>query len=76
VLSDFKACGVQIVAVSVDSRDDADKIQSELDLEIPIGYGVDPVEMSGLTGAFYDAEDEEPYLHATGFLLNELGKVE
>ena len=32
--------------------------------------------VAGATGAFYDAEDEEPYLHATSFILNESGKVE
>lgn len=75
-LSNFDARGVKVIVVSSDPRAEAEKIQTELGLTIPIGYELDPEHMSQLTGAFYDAEDEEPYLHATGFLINNESKVE
>lgn len=74
-MAEFRARGITILAVSTDFEEDAVKMQSGQGLEMPIGYGLDPEEVSRLTGAFYDAEDEEPYLHAAGFLLDETGKV-
>ena len=64
-----------MIAASVDSRVEAEKIRSELTLEFPIAYGLDARETAATIGAFYNAEDEKPYLHATAFVLDEAGKI-
>ena len=74
-LSELESRGVRVIAASVDSRDDAEKIRSELKLEFSIAYGLDARETAAAIGAFYHAEDEEPYLHATAFILDEAGKI-
>lgn len=74
-LSEFASRDIRIIALSVDNQEEARKIQKSEDLTFPIGYGLPCEETARLTGAFYDAEDEEPYFHTTSFVLNESGQV-
>jgi hypothetical protein len=39
-----------------------------------MGYGLNPLEISALTGAFYN--ERERYLHATGFIIGPDRKIE
>ena len=61
---------MNVVAASVDSKADAERIVADQKLVYPVGYGLDPDAVASATGAFWDAEDEEPYLHATSYVLN------
>ena len=63
----------EILAASVDSRQDAEKMVQAEGLSYPVAYGVDAEEVSQLTGAFYQAEKN--FLHATGFLFNRKGTI-
>jgi len=65
-----------VVAASVDPREDAEKIVADQKITYPIGYGLDPEEIVKATGAFYDAEDEEPYLHATAYVVDPEGVIQ
>ncbi len=62
---------MEVIAASNDFRADVEKIVTNLKLSFPVAYELDPAAISEATGAFYDCEDEEPYLHATSFILNE-----
>ncbi len=72
-LSEFSERGITVVAGSVDSLDHAKKTIATLGLGIPIAFGLNAVELSSATGAFY--EGEKGYLHATAFLIKPDGVV-
>ena len=42
----------------------------------PVGYGLEPKEFASRFGAYYADDDDEPYLHATGFLIDPGGDVD
>jgi peroxiredoxin len=71
---DFEAEGISIVAGSVDQREKALETSEKLGLQYPIAYGMNPEEVSRITGAFYEAK--RGIIHATGFLLRPGGSVE
>ena len=75
-LSEFTSRDIRIVALSVDSQEEAEKIKTSEDLTFPIGYGLPCEDTARLTGTFYDAEDEEPYFHAAAFVLDESGQIQ
>jgi len=75
-LAEFHSRNVDVIAASSDPRADAEKIQTDLGLQFPIAYELDPQATAAATGAFYDAEDEEPYLHATGFVIDAAGIID
>ena len=65
--------GTQVVALSVDSEEDAQKMVERHTLTYPVLYGLDAREMVSTIGA---SINEEPlYLHATGFLLRSDGTI-
>lgn len=56
-----------MVALSVDSEEDAQKTVDRNALTFPVLYGLDAPTMASMIGAY---TNEEPlYLHATGFIL-------
>ena len=56
-----------MVALSVDSEEDAQKTVQRNKLTFPILYGLDAREMVAKTGAYIS--EKKLYLHATGFIL-------
>ena len=72
----FSRLGIKVAAVFAEPRSIAESIVQDLRLTFPVGYGVDVKSAAGLTGAYYDdSTRERPFLHATGFLLDQEGKV-
>ncbi len=61
--------GVEVVAFSVDSEEDAAGTVERLDLEYPIGHGANLGEVVAKTGAY--ADREEGYLQPTSFILRD-----
>ncbi len=58
---------VKIFAGSVDSLDKAKEAIEKASATYPVAYGMDAIEISKITGAYYD--QEKIYLHPTGFLI-------
>ena len=78
--AEFESRGVKLISASVDTADRAEQLSSELALDFPLGYGLDREEIASATGAFYEAEGnfeagKGGFLHATGFILDDDGKV-
>ncbi|GAC1404751.1 MAG: hypothetical protein NVSMB59_24170 [Vulcanimicrobiaceae bacterium] len=71
--NDFARESIDVVAASVDSQDDASKVVRELGLTYPVAYGLDALRFARTHGAFYDATD--PYVHATGFVIEPNGAI-
>lgn len=66
-LEDLNDLGVDVVALSVDSREDARAMQKAEELSFPVVYGLDVVEEADRIGAYYDADGG--FFHATNLLL-------
>jgi len=64
-----------VIAASVDSIDDAQKIAAELHLPFPIAYGLDPVATTETLGGFYKADPADPYLQPTDIIVGPDGRV-
>lgn len=64
---DFQSEGIKIVAASVDSLEKAGETVQKLGITYPVGYGLDPEEVSKSTGAYYDGEKK--FLHAAAFII-------
>jgi len=64
-----------VIAASVDSIDDAQKIAAELHLPFPIAYGLDPVATTETLGGFYKADPADPYLQPTDLIVGPDGHV-
>ena len=62
-----------MVAASVDTEEEAQKTIDECDITFPVAYGVDYVEVSKLTGCFY--EERRKILHSTGYVLQPDGGI-
>ncbi len=58
---------VKIFAGSVDSLDKAKETIEKTSAAYPVAYGMDAIEISKITGAYYD--QDKKYLHPTGFLI-------
>jgi len=70
--------GIKVVAASTDPEDEARKTIAHSEVNFPVGYSVDPVKVSEVTGAFYQPDPPNrprSYLHTTNFLLSPDGKV-
>ncbi len=73
-MKDFEKKNIQVIAASADPWEKAIQTAEVYKLTFTIGFGLDPVQVSALTGAFYNAR--ENHLHATGFIIGPTGKVE
>lgn len=71
----FTENDVQVVAASSETLDAARETVAKLGLSYPVGYGLEPEVFAAHFGAYY-ADDDEPYLHATGFLIDPAGTVD
>jgi len=72
-IAEFEPFNAQVLAISVDSREDAQEMIETQGLTFPVGYGLDYKEFARLTGAFY--EDRRGIIHATGFIIERGGTV-
>ena len=62
-----------MVALSVDSEDDAQKMVDRHKLTFPVLYGLNPREIAATIGGYIN---EEPlYLHPSGFILRPNGTI-
>jgi len=66
-MKEFGSEEIKVIAGSVDPVEKAQEVVSKLGITYPVAYGLDPEEISRMTGAFYDTTRRS--LHATGFLL-------
>jgi peroxiredoxin len=73
-MKNFSKKSIQVIAASADPWEKALQTVERYRLTFLVGYGLNPPEISKLTGAFYNAQ--ENYLHATGFIIGPDGKVE
>ena len=69
----FAARNATVVAGSVDGVDDARETIERHELVFPVAYGLDPMEVSATTGAFF--EKERGFLQATGFIIRRDGTL-
>jgi peroxiredoxin len=69
----FGPLNTRIVALSVDDLDDARKTVEKHELDFPVLYGLDAAAVSEKTGAYIN--EDPPYLHATGFVLDPEGTI-
>ncbi len=58
---------IRVIAGSVDSAEKTTEFTEKLGLTFSLAYGMDAVEISRLTGAFY--EKEKGYIQPAGFLV-------
>ncbi len=71
-LDKLKGEGISVVAASSDTLENSEKIVSEWELNFPVGYGLDPANISAKLGAFHGNHPREPergIVHGTGFVL-------
>ena len=69
----FKEIGTQVVALSVDSEDDAKKMVDRHKLTFPVLYGLNPREIAATIGGYIN--EEPPYHHPSGFILRPNGTI-
>ena len=63
----FEKEDIKIFAGSLDPLDKAKEAVEKTNAEYPVAYGMDAIEISKITGAYYDKDKK--YLHPTGFLI-------
>jgi peroxiredoxin len=78
--AEFESRDVKLIAASVDPLPLVEELSSKLDLHFPLGYSLDKEQVASATGAFYEARGSSDvnragFLHATGFILDDDGKV-
>ena len=73
-IKEFEKKNIQVIAASADSWEQALNTTERYKITFKIGYGLNPREISGLTGAFYN--EKENYIHAAGFIIGPDGKIE
>ncbi len=73
-LKEFEKKDIQVIAASTDKWTEAIQTVEMYRIAFKIGFGLDPREVSSLTGAFYN--EKENYLHATGFIIGPDGRIE
>ncbi len=63
----FKDVETEIVALSVDSEEDAKKMVDQHSLTYPVLHGLDARETMATIGGYIN--EQPPYLHPSGFVL-------
>ncbi len=72
-MEQFKDIGIKVVALSVDSQEDAQKMVTQHELTYPVLHGLDARETMATIGGYIN---EEPlYLHPSGFVLRPDGTI-
>ena len=70
-LGEFTDLGAKVVALSVDTQEDAQETVKRHNLSFPVAYGLDPQATADKVGTYLsDGSDDKPiYTQATGFVL-------
>ncbi len=66
-IESFKDIGTEVVALSVDSEEDAKKMVDKHGLTYPVLHGLDARETLATIGGYIN--EEPAYLHPSGFVL-------
>lgn len=76
-LDKFTEAGVKVVALSVDSEQEATATVDAKSLTFPVGYGLDPEATSNVFGNYLsDGNDgHDTYIQATGFVVAPDGTI-
>jgi peroxiredoxin len=74
-IEQFESNDIAVVALSVDSKDQALGTVERLGLAFPVLHGLDAREMGQRIGAYINEEADPPHLHATGFILDPAGQI-
>jgi len=69
----FRQRNITVIAASSDTIDHARDTVRLYRLSFTVCYGLDPMEISSKTGAFYSEEDRN--LHAAGFIIEPGGRI-
>jgi peroxiredoxin len=69
----FNEIGTQVVALSVDSEEEARQTAERCGLTYPVLYDLDAREMASTIGAAIN--EDPPYLHSTEFVLRSEGTI-
>ena len=72
----FTESGVEVIAASTETLEEATETVEKSGVTFPVGYGLPPVAFASRFGAYYADDDDDPYLHATGFLIDPNGFVD
>ena len=73
-ISQFTDKGIQVIAASAETLDEAKATVEKASLSYPVAYGLDPKTIAASHGTYYS--DDATYLHATGFLIDPDGVVD
>ena len=65
-----------MIAASTETLAEATETVEKSGVSYPVAYGLNPEKFASLVGAYWADDDDEPYLHATGFLLKPDGTVD
>ena len=63
----YKEEQIRVIAGAVDSAEKTTEFAKKLELTFPVAWGMDALEISRLTGAFY--EKEKAYIQPANFLV-------
>ncbi|THH37389.1 AhpC/TSA family protein [Aliishimia ponticola] len=78
-LPDYADLGVEVVAVSADTEAKARKTVADLDITVPIGFGLTPVQMAAMGLYISDPrspqETDRPFAEPGLFLINPEGNL-
>ena len=69
----FAEIDVEVVALSVDSEEDARKMVDKHELTYPVLYGVDAVQTMASIGGYIN--EDPTFLHPSGFILRPDGTI-
>jgi peroxiredoxin len=72
-LAELAEQGVDVVAASSDTEENARLTVDEVKAEFPIAWGLEPRGFAQATGAFWNERGN--HLHATGFVIRPGGKI-
>jgi peroxiredoxin len=72
-ISEFDKLQIRVIAASADSHKEAKKTVERYAIPFPVAHSLNAETISSLTGAFFDEENR--YIHATGFILTPEGTV-
>ena len=75
-IAKFTENGVDVIAASTETLEEATETVEKSGVTYPVGYGLDPEAFASRFGAYYADDDDAPYLHATGFLIDPKGAVD
>ncbi len=64
---------IKIIGASTDSLENALKTVKRYDITFPVGYGLDPRDVSAKTGAFFNPDRN--FINATAFILDRTSRV-